>query len=270
MVRTFVEERELLFGQSCPLPDCELDEPIASAGQGQVEKARQTYFQPAKDCDLFAGEYARLREERDAKRASVATVKAFEDNDKRFSTSSVLTVQGVSEVRPFAPNPETDGGSRSRSSSASRRCSDIFAYGMNNARKQSTEDEDEDSRSAPPIAAHYIHIRKRSSSLANSINSTQSLDYSPDRRMQLNKMPSSNSLSSSGALGGSTLDSSLLSSTDQDSPKTTDDEWPISSKSMLGTSSSNGSMTSLSKRGTGGALDRPRPTTPNAARFFSR
>lgn len=271
MVRMLVEAREQLFNETCPLADGELDlvssqvDRDHSVSSGVVCLDRASPLGQASESSRPSSRLALRDNDWMTKRTSVATVKCLSDLEKRNSTSSMATLQ---EAGSTAAGNE---GSRGNTL-ALRPTSDMFGLGSYSMGTGDTtaalfihEDEDNDeSLAAPPIAAKYL--RKRSSSIASNLSSMQ---------YHISKAPSSTSLYSNGLHAGSTIDSSAPSSSDRDSPRTADDHWPTSASNMaslggvLGTSSS-GSLASLYKSSGTGAMDRPRPTTPNPTRFFSR
>lgn len=264
MVRTFVEQRDVIFGQSYPPADRDLDAVITSSRRGSNAPSEE-HISNARQAAGYSRPLRRKPDDWDMKRASIATVKAMDSLDKRISSSSTATVH---HDKSSTPSNTIDNVSHTRLHPALQMTSDSLPYKRSASieRRQSPEEIMEEV-DAPPIAAHYIHIRKRSSSLANSMLSANSTDYSPTNLSpHITKMPSSTSLYSIAA-HGSTMDSSLPSSTDQDSPNTTDDDWPTSNcNRKLNASSSTNSVNSLKRS----ALDRPRPITPHASHFFSR
>lgn len=258
MVRMLVEGREDLFGDTCPLPDSDLDGDQINAPPLPSRAAKASHMSHSGYPREISRPSSRMWDNGSEKRTSIATLKYNTDLDKRDSTSSMATLQEAS----LKASNEND---------RIRPTSDIFHLpGYSMSIRASPASSDDDSHDAPPIAAQYL--RKRSSSIANSIGSTQASSAPSSRSMQISKLPSSTSLYSNALHAGSTIDSSVPSSADRDSPRMADDHWPVSvsnSANLEGGSSSSSSGSLSSNYKSSGALDRPRPTTPNPMRFFS-
>lgn len=281
MVRVLVQAREQLFGDTYPLPDLDLDQGASHGASPMIplRPSKGSYnaspLVTARESSRQSARLGQSDNDRDSRRTSVATVMQPSDVEKRTSSSSMATLQDRST------RATNDGNGRLISSSVrptssfftlngftpSRQASPTHTFDQEIVTKYNEEQEEEKGEAAPPIAAHYL--RNRSSSIANSIGSTHSSNFSSSRSLQIPKATSSTSLSSN-AVNSSTMDSSVPSLPDRDSPKTADDHWPSSishaSKLECGSSSSNGSLTSVYKA----SIDRPRPTNPNPTRFFSR
>lgn len=280
MVRVMVQAREQLFNDTWPLPDPDLDHGSSSLQSSippkiPVRPAKGNYDDfpvvMARDSSRPSARLGFSDNDGDcSKRTSLATVKMPSDSERRGSSGSMATLQ----ERGKRVVNDANNGNRPPTSKVDMNHPPIFsssqAFDKNKLEEHNNdkvEEETEEAVVSSPIAAHYL--RKRSSSIANSIGSTQSSNNSSSRSLQIPKATSSTSLSSN-AINSSTMDSSVPSLPDRDSPKTADDHWPssISHVSNLGfvNSSSNGSLASFYKA----SIDRPRPTTPNPTRFFSR
>lgn len=268
MMRAMVEERDIVFGQSCPAIDPDLDSVDAKLSRSTDSNVTNRYIAPTNNLGL------RLPKE-SSNRMSTATV-----TDKRKSTSSVMTLQPGKT--PKASKSSTNGESY---------------LSVEKAPAQSLLEEDDPDLFTSPIAAQYI--RQRKASIAGSLdclslNSEGSLGSGPKTRIHPSLLQDQASdsgranpnMSQSASLTPSpfipqTSNETFLSDRDSVHSSGPSDDYS-SAASSLGASTSSGSihgsspllpqtdrLRSSSSNGSISALDRPRPKTGSTAKFFS-
>lgn len=250
LMRALVEQREMLFGNTIPAVDVELDQlevqvsSSTSNNKHDSNSASQPDFAPSIDVPRLQD----LNPPTDqSKRMSIATVT---DRDKRRSTSSVSTLQPPT-------TRSTDRNEMQNSSDSS------FTKAL-------LEEDDVDLFSSPPIAAQFI--RQRKASIAGSLDSPalgsdggtngfkRSTIVLPPSMLVNEGAGDHDSINSSGPSNDdySSAASSLAPSISSES---------LRSQLALGILSD--PMRSSSSIGSVSALDRPRPPTGGSAKFLS-
>lgn len=268
LMRAMVEERDIIFGQSCPAIDPDLDSTDEKLSRSTDSNVTNRYIAPANNLGL-------AMPKQPSNRISMATV-----TDKRKSTSSVMTLQ-PGKTPKASKNP-------------------IHGDSYLSAEKAPVHallEEDDPDLFTSPIAAQYI--RQRKASIAGSLDclslkSEGSFGSGPKTRVhpallhdnQSNSERVQPDISQSTSLTPSPLipqagNDTLLSDRDSIHSSGPSDDFS-SAASSLGASTSSGSihgsspllpqsdrLRSSSSNGSISALDRPRPKTGSTAKFFS-